>query len=264
MKSTPIRLLLLVIFAGGMFIWVQRVRDANAPDEVALPKNDPRDFPLEIGDWRGEKQELDPEIFEAVGASFVSDRVYRNSMGKGVSVHMAVFMDYRSAAVHNPNRCYRAHGHDQLNSDIVTFKTKEGKSLPVCLSRWNRHAGGRIQTLYWYQIGDQVVHDRVGMGTARWALRGQKVWPPMIKVLLHTEETNPQHAEDRLREMATIIYDWLNKEPTASDAPSTTSPDAESSESPAESPAEQKKENETTDNPAETPKPQDSEKNPLS
>lgn len=261
MKSTPIRLLLLIAFAAGLFIWIQKVRDANVPDEVALPKNDPRNFPMEIAGWRGEKQELDPEIFEAVGASFVADRVYRNSMGKAISVHMAVFMDYRSAAVHNPDRCYRAHGHDQLNSDMVTLKSKDGRSFPVSLARWDRRAGGRVQTLFWYQMGDHVVHDRVGMGKARWAFRGQKVWPPMIKVLLHTEETNPQHAEDRLREMATIIYNWLRQEPAASGAQTVTAPDSESPEPPAQMPPE--KSNDTTDKPMESPTAKDTEKKPL-
>ena len=49
------------------------------------------------------------------------------------------------------------------------------------------------------------------MGKVRWALRGQKSWPPMIKVLLETSAADKYAARVRILDFAALIQTWLEK-----------------------------------------------------
>ena len=58
------------------------------------------------------------------------------------------------------------------------------------------------------QFGDKIILSGAEQRRARWALRGQKTWPPLIKVLLSTPVGDPERSEKRLLDFAKLVYAW--------------------------------------------------------
>ncbi len=67
--------------------------------------------------------------------------------------------------------------------------------------------------MFWYRLGDYTLFERWDMGKVRWAMRGQKSWPPMVKVLLQTPTSAGTNSIPRpaSRKWPQRIQTWLNQ-----------------------------------------------------
>ena len=68
--------------------------------------------------------------------------------------------------------------------------------------------------VYWYQLGEHLLYSRADLGFhVRWALRGQPVWPVLIKVMLQIPA--PSDGEDSkpmILGFAKQIATWMNQQ----------------------------------------------------
>jgi len=186
-----------------------KLRGTLRPTHARLPEWSFHDMPLEFGEWQGEKTALDADLFRAIDADVVSDRLYRNERGDVVSVHTAAFTEYDFGVQHNPIVCYRTHGWEMSDAQELDLDVGDDKTIPVKLITWTRERR-RVMTLYWYQLGEEVLFDRGGLGRARLKLLGQEAWPALLKVLMETPALSPVEAEGRLTDLARPIYRWIN------------------------------------------------------
>jgi len=69
-----------------------------------------------------------------------------------------------------------------------------------------QQSGHRVLVAYWYQMDDRTYCDREGGRKVSRAERGQHAWPPVLKTLLQTNDTDG--AEERLLEIAARIYQF--------------------------------------------------------
>jgi len=200
-----------------------------------MPPWDINDLPLDVNGWVGGEAELDPDVFQQMGARFAIQRIYQQGEREPVALHVAVFDRYDVGAFHNPANCYRSSGWRLLGDTPLRIEAADGAPVSVALSTWERR-GERVTVAYWYQLGSHVIADRVQMGQARWDLRGSEKWPALIKVLIETSTDNVERSEEGVQELAGFVYRWLN-DPEFRKSCTTTTPGENIGKDPATGPS---------------------------
>jgi hypothetical protein len=210
--STTIRVVIVITVVAAINIgaWMARL----SPGNVVPPARDIRQIPQQLGEWRGENVEIDEYAFRALGAArddkgeqLLVNRAYRNSQGEIVSFHSDVFFDYGVGIFHEPKNCFRANGYHLVGDERPVQLEVPGGTIEARIGLWERN-GEFTQVLYWYQLGDNIVHDRGDLGSARWALRGKTEWPSLVKFLLLTRGNNAE-AEARVKNVAEQAIAWF-------------------------------------------------------
>jgi EpsI family protein len=206
MKSVFVRIaivigLVVVVHLGGQWL------SGGLRPTGEMPDWNLEDLPRQLGDWTGEDKELDREVFARIGADVVVDRVYQNPRGQSLSMHVAIFKDQTEGLLHSPTNCYRGTGWQQRigSEKKVTLKTPNRPDAPVQAAVWERNADTCF-VLYWFEMGDSVLYERVDLAKVQWDLRGQKS-PALIKVLLQC--ANSDTADAQLLEFAGQVRQWL-------------------------------------------------------
>jgi EpsI family protein len=170
-------------------------------------------MPTQLGDWTwdGVKKELDPRMFNAIGALEVENRVYRNPSGEDIVLHSALFDDAEKGMEHSPINCYRESGWERISTETVPLGNGPDHSAEICIILWAKDHE-QCMTGHWYQVGEDQVFDRsMGLMGLRWKRIFQNEWPPMVKVLLQTSVTDPARDSASLRDIGLQIYRWLAK-----------------------------------------------------
>ncbi len=211
MGNTAIRLYLLsavILATYGVAKWEKY---ALQPPEVQLPSWTFHELPTQLGDWRGEDTELDPEITKAVGAERIVDRIYRDGLGHEISMHTAVFTDPVEGVYHSPLNCYRANGWELRDKTREELRLFDDLTIPVSLTTWKRE-GDRALVVYWYQLGEHVLFGRLDLGLkVRWSLAGRPKWPPLVKVMLQIQATEIEEAKATILSFAEQVARWENQ-----------------------------------------------------
>ena len=215
MNNTTLRLWIVVALILAAYGVSFLVKAGAAPPEVQLPGWKFSEMPKELSSpqvtWRGEDAEMDPEVTAAIGADSVVDRMYRDEKGNTVSMHTAIFANPAEGALHSPINCYRGAGWEKVTETSEEIPVNDERRVPVSITTWER-GGERVVVLYWYQIGEHVLFGRFDLGKVRWAMRGQPVWPAMVKVLLQTSaEGDLDDAKTRILDLAEQIGRWINQ-----------------------------------------------------
>lgn len=205
MRSMVLRLvtvIVVVVFVQGAFYVVDM-----QPPEVVFPEVSLKTMPMQFGAWEGEEIELDSKIFAKTGAHESVDRSYREGAGQKISVHSAAFENPTEGLYHSPMNCYRSNGWTKLNEKRIPLKTENRPEIEVSVSTWEKK-GERILVLYWYELGDYCLYERHDVLKVRWAMWGQKTWPPMYKVLMQTTASS-EKAQAQLIDLSGYIHEWL-------------------------------------------------------
>lgn len=211
MNSTALRLYAVVAIVAvtyGIASWVQAQVE---PPGVEMPNWTFREMPLQLGEWQGEDTELDPKIAAATGAKIIVDRLYRNDLGRAVSLHTAMFDDPSEGVYHSPLNCYVANGWTKTNETLATVHISDDRTLPVKLITWQKE-GETVMVVYWYQLGENVLYGRLDLGKLRFTtLRGQEKWPALVKVMIQISAIDVLETEAVVLEFADCVAQWLNQ-----------------------------------------------------
>jgi hypothetical protein len=176
------------------------------PTELAHPAQRlMQDMPKTFGSWIGTEADLDPRVFKAIGAEMATNRNYEQAQAT-VSLHCDVFLKYGVRILHPPELCYTSNGYTIASAETVSVPVRGGPRLARLLTL--DRAAQRIYCLFWYQIGDTTFLEGDGQRRAVLALRGQTVWPPMIKVMLQCSARSPEEAATSLKALASLLYPW--------------------------------------------------------
>jgi len=207
--NTLIRLLVVasfVLLASFACYWV---RAGLKPPSVKMPDQDFHKMPLVFDDWQGEDVELDPKVFIKIGADVVIDRKYRNDRGQVISTHTAVFSDPDEGVMHNPMNCYRVTGWQKVDDEYLMLEAPGKTPVKVRCVAWNRE-GERALVVYWYQLGEHSLFNRLDLGKLRWEMGGVKTWPALLKIMLHMPSSDhPAGDRAAIMDLAGKIYGWI-------------------------------------------------------
>jgi EpsI family protein len=209
--NIAIRIFVAALIIGFTYLGMYLVEAGVQISGSELPTWKLQDLPMQLGDWKGEDKKLDERLFLATGAHTIVDRQYVNDAGRIISLHFAVFLDPNEGIWHNPFSCYESAGWNLVEYDKAQLPNTSDDKAKISLSIWEKN-GEKAAIAYWYQLGDERLYTRLDLGTVRWKMRGKKIWPALIKVLLHTSgDTNPEENKDKLLEFADLIYQWINQ-----------------------------------------------------
>jgi EpsI family protein len=190
------------MLAGGRLVSLGYTQGTVIP-----PRQPLRELPLALGTWRGADVEADEKVLHAVGADQIVTRSFTSSTGGQIALHAALWLDPDQWTPHLPKICYLGAGWKIVEEKTVLLEREGEPDVPVRLMTLEQQ-GQRIQTLHWYQRGENVYTDRNGARAARRRLWGESQWPPLIKVLLQTSAYDKKQSESRLRELAAFLLDW--------------------------------------------------------
>jgi len=168
------------------------------------------DLPKILGDWKGESDALDEDLFNHIGAESAIDRTYKDHRGRAVSLHLAIFKHSKDVVIelpHCPEECYPGSGWQlgepkSVALDDVAATQNLAKFLPV------ERQGQTDYIVYWYQVDGVAYSSRDRSRNLLLTYRGRPVLPPIVKVLLHTAAASPDEAEKTLTSLAGEVYKW--------------------------------------------------------
>jgi hypothetical protein len=205
--NLPTRLVLASAALLASFGAARALQDRGMPTEPFHPAQRlEEDMPTSFGSWIGVPTEkIDARVFQAIGAEMAINRVYKQPQAE-VVLHCDVFLKYGVRTLHPPELCYPGSGFTIANSETVDIPLEPG-GRPARLLTLDRE-GQRVYCLFWYQIGDTTFMEGDGQRRAVQSLRGQTVWPPMIKVMLQCSGTSPEEAATALKALASLVYPW--------------------------------------------------------
>jgi EpsI family protein len=211
-KNTTVRLFIVVSLVGLVATSTYVFPAWLKPKEIRLPDWDLSTFPLQFDSWQGAQVELDEKIMERIlrDAEDAVDRAYADDANQAVSLHVALFRDLDRGIIHSPYNCYRGAGWTRIDDTQLMLRVSEESSIPVSLTTWELQ-GKRVMVMYWYQLDEHILFDRLDLGMARWKMRNKETWPAMVKVLLQTSAADPDKGKERIQIIAQRAYQWLNR-----------------------------------------------------
>ncbi len=205
-QSLAARLLIaaLCVVATQAAVWQLNRRTGMAA--VAATKIDVRELPMQIGHWTGAPVDLDPKLFDAIGALTAVNRSYIDNMGRHASVHLTSHVAENMAALlHLPTECYPAHGWVILKNDWQSAGDRRFRMMIV------EQSGVRAAVVYWYQLGEDIVSDRDELRPIMQKLRRQgRSWPPVVKVMIQvTGDFSDEENKSPVEGLDSEIYKWV-------------------------------------------------------
>jgi hypothetical protein len=199
---------LVALIYGGL--WT--IQGRGMPTECDPPQRSLAELPRTLdtpgGPWVGESVPMDPEMFAHTGAEEIVDLTFQRSASEVVLLHSAVYLVADLSLPHPPRECYIGAGHQLVAEEDLEIAVP-GQPAPVRARLLTAdREGQRAYVLYWYQIGDRVVLDRDDVRDAAKILRGKETWPPRLKMMLHTNQTDRGLAIEQLQSVAAPLMAW--------------------------------------------------------
>lgn len=169
-------------------------------------------LPLQLGEWSGQETKSDPAIFNATGAKVAVDRIYTDNSGHKFTLHVAYYDDVEAGVWHSPLTCYPAHGwhsDSQLKQRLAVDTSPQPE---VLLTQWHQEDQPlNCLVVHWYSLGDTILYERLGLGAARFNLRGSPTWPPLVKILIQNQNNSVNDIDkESILSFAKQVYLWLD------------------------------------------------------
>ncbi len=209
MKINHIVLLVLLSASYACIAWVRSGYSftVEPPDFVLA------DLPLELGQWRGEEIEIRDDTVKVINAHSFVNRVYRDSIGRSVSMHAAVWAEAAEVGQttpHHPQVCYPAAGWEIMDRHMSSFDVA-GTQVPMECMLLQRH-GESVVVGHWYEMGDNVFTSPDQGVSALCSLWGEPIWPSTVKFLVQTHGNSLAEAEPLLIEFCSLMRTALKTE----------------------------------------------------
>ncbi len=114
-------------------------------------------FPMQIGEWRGEREEMEQQFLDVLKFSDYIMVNYKNRQGKTVNFYVAYYQDQRKGeSIHSPETCLPAGGWEFNNAGTTTVSLNNRKSIPVNKA-FIEKSGERQLTYYWFPMRGRIL-----------------------------------------------------------------------------------------------------------
>jgi len=114
-------------------------------------------FPMQIGEWRGEREEMEQQFLDVLKFSDYIMVNYKNQQGKTVSFYVAYYQDQRKGeSIHSPETCLPAGGWEFNNAGTTTVSLNNRKSIQVNKA-FIEKSGERQLTYYWFPMRGRIL-----------------------------------------------------------------------------------------------------------
>jgi len=209
-KNRTAFVLSIILFAGiGALSW-----STSALPPVQI-RGGIESFPLEIGDWRGDRIYVSNEIVIASGAEESFNATYHNEYGERVELYLG----YRSTPFledenffHTPIACFPASGWKILKKNTYTFEHKFNFLDLKATEMVAEKMGIKNLVFFWFQTNKKATHDKNKnrLHLALHAIKRENTHDLFVRLITPIISGKTQEAEQRLDEFAFQFNNVLN------------------------------------------------------
>jgi EpsI family protein len=211
MNSFAIRLYAVAAIIVGTTGIGWLVKLETEPPPVEVPDWSLRALPIQLGEWHGKEEALDPKVFAATNADVVVNRKYQDGGGHEVSLHTAMFQDHNAGVYHSPLNCYRSAGWKLVSETSETVEVAEDLTIKVNMASWEREQD-KVLVVYWYELGGHVLYSRRDLGILRLtAMRGQPKWPVLFKMMVQGPVTDLETSKTLVLDFVSQLAKWMHQ-----------------------------------------------------
>jgi EpsI family protein len=171
-------------------------------------------FPIQVGNWRGQDQQISDAILAVLGPGDFLSRVYLQPGQPSLGFFLAYFPSQQTGdTIHSPKNCLPGAGWMPVESSRIWLPASDGKTIPA--NRYIIQNGTERQiVLYWY-----LAHGRA-VASEYWArfylvadaIRMNRTDGALIRIITPIEHgENSEAAEQRAVNFAQQILPSLNE-----------------------------------------------------
>ena len=199
------------VLLGGTLALVQGV---DFRERVPIRKSF-ADFPLRVGEWNGQRRDMERKFMDALEFSDYVIVDYRNREGKEVNFYTAYYESQsKGGSIHSPASCLPGSGWEFTQSGAVSIPAQGAAGSSMQVSRAFMRKGGVTElTYYWFPQRGRVVTGTYQLKLFNFldALIKQRTDGALVRVItpLYPNESTGD-AEKRLRSFTRGIVPVLD------------------------------------------------------
>lgn len=182
----------LVVISILVFVCAVALQIEQAKGKI-ISDVDFKNFPLLIGDWKGEDVTLDKSVYEILETTDVFIRRYKDKDQDEVELAV-VYSGRDRQAFHPPEICYIGAGAQLTGQSKEDFSL--GQDMSLSLNRLDmNYSGGKVKAWYWFLVGDRFVGSfyKQQLYFILDALRGKKLQGALIRVSVNGDSKILEH-----------------------------------------------------------------------
>lgn len=143
--------------------------DSLLPARASSPQVSFVEFPIQLGEWKGERKALQSYKVEMLRPSDYVTAYFRNNSGEWINLYVAYWESgTNSGGPHSPEVCIPGGGWQILGMTPVTLDIISPVNEQLVVNRVQiEKEGDRQLVYYWYQQGGRLVHSE----STRWWFR---------------------------------------------------------------------------------------------
>lgn len=212
----------VLLVGGGVTHRLLQARIDASLGQVLKTKEPLAKLPMQLGSWRGREDPIDERIRDIFG--FDDDYVSRTYTDAQRGARVNVFIGYvgrpRVKLGHRPDKCYAAHGWEQVSETPLTVKTATGREVPSILYEFAPpNTGGaalgssmRMYVLATYMINGRYTQDPDDLN--RYNSRGADLFGQHRAYLTRIQVSMPARGEREQNVAMLREFTGLIAEPT--------------------------------------------------
>jgi len=204
-QRTIIIIIILLITAG--------LTGLASQSERIAPNKPFNEFPLEIGQWKGVKGQLDQKVYNILGVEDYILANYTKTSKESVNLYVGFYQSQKEGdIIHSPKNCLPGTGWNITETSIETVNLDNtGKSIKVIKLLLQKGVEKQI-VFYWFQSRGRIISSEYM----------QKIWLVIDSVTKHRTDgsfvrlispviIDEQTTTARLKEFANKVYPILSE-----------------------------------------------------
>jgi EpsI family protein len=181
--------------------------------ERITPNKPFSEFPLEIGQWKGKKGELDQQVYNILGVEDYILANYRKTSGEMVNLYVGFYQSQKEGdIIHSPKNCMPGAGWNITDTSIETIHMTDTKKTIKVIKLILQKGAEKQVVLYWFQSRGRIIASEYM----------QKIWLVIDSITKHRTDgsfvrlISPVTVDEKttlkvLKEFADKVYPVLNE-----------------------------------------------------
>jgi exosortase D (VPLPA-CTERM-specific) len=173
-----------------------------------------KEFPTQIGEWSGSRQQMEQEFIDALHFSDYAMIDYRNAEDKVISFYTAYYESQRKGeATHSPETCLPGSGWVFKEAGTAKVALHSGRSFPVKRA-FIEKGGARQLTYYWFAQRGRVLTNlyQVKFYSFWDALTRHRTDGALVRLITPVyQNEEPKDAEKRLEGFVAVMQPILKR-----------------------------------------------------
>lgn len=172
-------------------------------------------FPVEIGEWKGVKQNLDQEVYNILGVEDYILGNYRNRQGNRINLYVGFYQSQKEGdLIHSPKNCMPGAGWNIIKTDQETILFRKEQKKRKVIRLLLQKGGEKQIVLYWFQSRGRIIASEYMQKI--WLVidsmtkqRTDGAFVRLISPIITSEETANTLLKEFAREIKPILDEYI-------------------------------------------------------